>query len=116
MNEAQAAQELRGSFVESVLLMMSRHGGSMAHEELDDFTGDPMATRDALVELHERRMLEQPDSEGGRLTPFGARTAARIRQSLLSAPARPRNQPRNDPVCEFGKPGYETETRELMRL
>lgn len=88
MNEAQAAQELRGSFVESVLLMMSEHDGYMTHQELDDFTGDPMATRDALVELHDRRMLEQPDSEGGRLTPFGARTATRIRQSLLSGQRR----------------------------
>lgn len=88
MNEAQAAQELRDSFEESVLLQISERGGSMTHEELDDFTGDPMATRDSLVELHELRMLEQPDSEGGRLTASGARTATRIRQSLLSGQRR----------------------------
>lgn len=88
MNEVQAAQELRDSFEESLLLQISERGGSMTHEELDGFTGDPMATRDALVNLHELRMLEQPDSEGGRLTPFGGHVATRIRKSLLSGARR----------------------------
>ena len=88
VNEVQAAAELRGSFLESVLVQMNEHGGAMASEELDVFTGGTRATVEAMVALHDRGLIEVPDSEGGTLTPFGERTATRIKESLLSGPRR----------------------------
>ncbi len=88
MNEVQAAAALRGSFHESVLLEINEHGGGMDHEDLEAFTGGARESAEALEALHGQGLVETPDYEGGRLTPFGTRTANLIKRSLLSGPRR----------------------------
>lgn len=88
MNETQAANEIRSSFAESVLLFVGERGGQVVHDELDQFTGDQMTTRDAVVELNSLGLLDDPDYDSVRLTPFGRRVADRIRESLLTGQRR----------------------------
>lgn len=88
MNEVQVAEQLRGSFIESVLLTLYEHGGAMSHSEVDAFTGDHLTTHEALADLYERELVRQPDSEGAELSAFGTRVAKLVKASLLGGQRR----------------------------
>lgn len=89
MNESQTAAALRGSFFESVLLEVNERGGSVSMGDLDLFTGGAAETSEAVAELRRERLVAaDSDYDYARLTPFGSRTAALIRQSMVSGARR----------------------------
>lgn len=89
MNESQTAAALRGSFLESVLLEINERGGSMLLEDFDLLAGGTEQTSEAMTELRRENLVAaDSDYDEVRLTPFGSRTAALIRTSMLSGARR----------------------------
>lgn len=60
----------------------------MRPDDLDEFTGGRRETLEAVSALHDLGLAGQPSTAGCDLSPFGTRTAARIKQSLLSGSRR----------------------------